>query len=151
MFPGSAGHFISELEAHELFFYRAPGNLLQGHLAPPSLPTSSISYSGRTGQACVFPAHLPASHLHLPRAEQEDTDVILTSTQCAISLELSDTHHVVIPSSNINLPQLLAHTCRGSCYRKDRESSGRLQSTQVQGCGGIRGTVSRGGEGLMLE
>ena len=104
MFPGSARHFISELEAHELFFYRVPGNLLQGHLAPPSLPTSTISYSGRTGQACVFPAHLPASHLHLPRAEREDTDVILTATRCAISLELSDTHHVVIPSSNVNLP-----------------------------------------------
>lgn len=26
-----------------------------------------------------------------------------------------DTHHVVIPSSNINLPQLVAHTYRGSC------------------------------------
>ena len=87
-----------------------------------------------------------------PRAERKDTGVILPSTQYAISLELSDTHHVAIPSSNINLPQLVAHICRGSRYlERQRIQWQATEHPRSKAVGGIRGTVSQGGEGLMIE
>lgn len=71
-------HFISELELLlSCCFYRALCNMFQVYLPSP-LPTTTIKHSVGTGKG-MLQDYLPATKLC--RAETENSDIILTTTQ----------------------------------------------------------------------